>query len=419
MWTRVSAVCRRRGLSYSQRRGSISVRVFMKRIIICLAITVALAAAWPASGAQFLGGKGFIHTNSALVLPPGALDFSFYARGYFVSLTTAGDEEWTLYNGCSALATTFGFTRRVELGFTQILYQDLNLTHRKSGDQIAYIIPGDTYLRFKVGGYSIGSKIFWGFMPILRYRVGLYHDIHLEPYESNGVEVELVTLWSYYDKPLYPGEALSIHLNLGFLHHNDQEEMGDAAQSMNFLLGAVYPMQRFDLGLEIYGSSFITQPDTNVLGREDWIYATPFARYKLFKGLYFTMGVDVLLQGDEETSWPSNEALRDYPNYSNWRITGRINFAPSTAFYVSPTFVKVEEAAAGRERWSAARARGATGDIFDRQSLFRWAIEERGVGVEAIDLDLEKIRQERIKAEEELKKLKRKLEEKQRKSAAP
>ena len=352
-----------------------------------------------------------------MLLPAGALDLSFYARGYVTTVDVSDD--WnTVTNGTSAFTASFGFTRKMELGFTQILYQDLNNTNREDLDTRT-LIPGDTYIRFKIGGWTLGSNIFVSAMPALRYRVGKFHDIQFEPYESEAVEAELVTMMSYYWRPLYPDEDKSIHLNVGYLNHNDGDSPTESAQGLNYLLSFVYPLRVLDLGFEVYGNQFLKQPELNVLGRENWAYVTPFARYRPFKGLQFTMGVDVLLMGDENTTEPApGQTFRnvdDYPNYAEWRITGKISFAPSTAFYISPTFVSSEEPVTGQARTAGSRAEaGQAGgyDFFNRQDLFRWAIEEQVGGVDAVNLDLNKLRQERMKAEEDLKKLKKKLEEK-------
>ncbi|MBM3328872.1 MAG: hypothetical protein FJY67_05270 [Calditrichaeota bacterium] len=381
----------------------------MKRAILIL-LLVAMVAAGPTFAGQFYGGKGLLHTNSALVLPPGALDMSLYMRGFL--WIKASDNYVT--NGTSALATAFGFSRHLELGFTQVLYQDLNGTKRPAADKNkTVVIPGNTFVRFKWGGYPIGGNLYWGIMPALRYRVALYQDVQFEPYEGIGIEAELSGLLSYYMKPLYPDEAPSFHLNLGYLNHNDGTNPGNASQGVNYLVSAIFPRPRFDYGVELYGSNFLKRPPLTTLGREDWAYMTPFVRYKLFKGMHFTMGLDVLLIGGEETSRP--RAHNDL-NYATWRISGKMNFVPSTSFYAAPTFVKADQpGGTGKERrsYSSSTGGGPT-PTFSRQELFRWGIEERGLDAQSIDLDLEKIRQERKRAEEELQQLKQKLEAKQR-----
>ncbi len=398
----------------------------MKRVVI-FCILIAMSVTLPATAGQYYAGKGFLHTSTATTLPPGALDVSFFARAF---VSVGSDVVGSISNGSSAMGAAFGFTRHSEIGFSQVLYQDLNATVRVDDRNVATAIPGDTYIRLKVSGYQIGDNFMYGFAPALRYRVSQFHDVHLEPYESNGIEAELVALLSYFEKPLYPDEGYSVHANIGILHHNDTESPTDAAVSLNFLTSFIIPNPRFDYGAELYGSFFMVRPPEFVLGRENWVYVTPMVRYKLFKGLHFTMGLDILALGHENTTINTDVGyLDEYPNYSTWRLTGRIHFTPSTAFYVAPTFKRVDERGTGRERHKtlatgpaamqpAAGGGGAAvsgGDMYDRQELFRWAIEERFGGKEAVDVDLEKIRKERMRAEEQLKKLKKELEAKNRK----
>ncbi len=385
----------------------------MKRSIPIL-LAIVLFAAPVSQAGQFLGGKGYLHTNTARLLPPGAVDVSLYIRGYADPFSDLG---YTLIDGTSALATSFGFSRHMELGFTQIIYQDLNATRVNSGETASALIPGDTYIRFKFADFSVTERIYLGFLPTMRYRTARYHDVHLEPYSSGGVEADLEFLASYYKKPLYPDECVSVHLNLGYLNHNDQSSVLDAAQEVHFLLGAIRPRERIDYGCELYGSFFIRRPSERTLSREDWMYVTPFIRYKLFKGLHLSVGLDVLLLGRENTTIDKKRNFSQYPNYPGWRLSTKISIIPSTSFYAAPTFVKPEEAATGRVKRAYDRTSGDPMEFFNRKALFKWAIEERTGQVEAIDLDLEKIRRERKKAEEELQRLKRELEAKRRKSA--
>jgi hypothetical protein len=383
----------------------------MKRTLSIVLTALTLAFVGAANAGQYYGGIAFLHTNTALVLPPGALAMSLYARGFTQSVSPPLIGKYTLSDGSSALATAFGFSRHTELGFTQILYQDVNGT-RPNRDGVTTLIPGNVYLRFKMAGYPMGEHMFYGFMPALRYRVARMQDIHLEPYEGIGIEGEVNALFSYYAKPLYPDDAPSYHFNLGYLNHNDVHSATSASQEINYLISAVFPRPRFDYGFEVYGANFIQRPVVTVLSREDWLYVTPMLRYKFFKGLSFTAGLDVLLMGSKDTTIPSN----DLPNYSKWRLSGKLDFAPSTAFYAAPTFAKADATGAGRERRSFGGGGSGEGDnsLYNRDDLFRWGIESRGSDIQTVNLDLEKLRQERKKAEDELKALKQKLEERQK-----
>lgn len=386
----------------------------MKRVLTVALTVLTLGIGGTALAGQFYGGNGFLHTNTATVLAPGALDLSVYDRAY---IGKPDGLDFFVTNGTSALAAAFGFSRHVELGFTQILYQDLNSTPREDQSVIT-LIPGNTYIRFKFAGYPLGNNIFYGGMSALRYRVGLYQNVHLEPYQSEGIEIELGGLLSYYVKPLYPEEAPSFHLNLNLLNHNDADSPTDAAQELNFLVSSFFPRPRFDYGVELYGAFFYKDAAEDILGRENWMYVTPFVRYKLFKGLNFTLGLDLLMMGGTDNTIPTTDP---FPNYPGYRVSGKIRFTPSTAFYSAPTFVKADSptSSTGRQRSSYAASNGGGGGgggspMFNRQELFRWGIEERGGEIQSVDLDLEKLRMERKKAEEELNVLKAKLEERQK-----
>ena len=287
------------------------------------------------------------------------------------------------------------------------------------------MVPGDTYIRFKFGGYQITPNIYWGIMPNAHYRVAKFHDIQLEPYSSNSVEAELMLLCSYFQKPLYPNDGLSVHFNLSYINHNDMKPISSSTQTLNVLFGFLQPRDKaLDFGAEIYGSFFVQRPTETTFGREDWVYVTPMVKYDLFAGLNFILGLDLLVSGNDNTTEYTEfddedllddiDVLNSYPNYSSWRLSGKINFSPSTSFFAANTFEKSSEVSSpGRQKRSIG-GRSASGSA-DRQSLFKWAVEERAGEIEAIDIDLAKIRQERKNAEAELLKLKKDLEESKKK----
>lgn len=399
----------------------------MKRVLTVALTVFTLSISRTTFAGQFYGGNSYLHTNSAVNMAPGGLDFAIYDRGYVGK--PEGMDAYVV-NGTSAFSAAFGFSRHLELGFTQILYQDLNSTPRLD-QSIVTLIPGNTYIRFKFAGYPYGNNIYYGGMAALRYRVGLYQNVHMEPYQSEAIEIEIGGIASYFVKPLFPDEAPSFHLNLNLLNHNDADSPTDAAQEVNFLASSIFPRPRFDFGAELYGAFFYIEPVATVLGRENWMYVTPFVRYKLFKNLSFTLGFDLLMMGGTDSTVPTTDP---YPNYPGYRIAFKIRYTPPTAVYSTSAFVKPEgsTSGAGRKRGAysatnsggssigggAVGAPGAGGGggtpMFNRQELFRWGIEERGGEIQSVDLDLEKLRIERKKAEEELNALKAKLEERQK-----
>lgn len=365
----------------------------------------------PSFAGQYLGGIGFMHTNSAKTLPVGAMNASLYIRGYF----DIKDSDNYITQGASAFAGTFGFTNNAEISFTQLLYQDLTYT-RNNPDAKLFTTLGDFYLRFKFGNHNFNDNLVWGHMPSLRYRSSDFYDYFFEPYKGSGIEFEYQFLLSYYEKPLFPDDALSAHFNIGYLNHNDRAGLGSSSQSINYLASFMRPVRNYEAGLELYGSMFIKEPDQRMWGNHSWMYIAPMARYRMFAGLNFTAAFDINVMGNSETD---NNVSKKWGNYPKWRLSGKITYTPSTAFYKVPTFSKVATgaeamapSAAGRERRSYTRA---TNETVDRKELFRWAIEERSAEVDPVELDLDKIKRERMKAEEELKRLKSEIEARQAK----
>ena len=382
----------------------------MNRFSKILIVALLLFAAIPSMGAQFAGGFGYLHTNCALVLPRGSSEFGLYARSYVggVKHITSGN----LYDGTSAISGAYGYTNNAEIGFSQILYQDINHTLDDNGqppdEPDKYMIPGDIYLRLKYGNIRIIDNTFMAIMPVLRYQTSKYHDVQFEPYSSGSLEYEIMMLFSYYDEPLFPDEGLALHANAGFTFYNDDTRGdGTSANSASWLFSVMYPVNRalFDIGLEIYGLKFINSPGWRVLGREDWIYLTPMVRSKIYHQFRLTLGVDVLLYGlDDSTILDRGLSYSQYYNYSTWRITSRVNYTPSMQPLTGLGLPSQYYRSTHKEYQNL---------IADRREMFRWAMDNEGRQLNLVDIDLEKIRQERKKAEAELEQLKVQLQEKE------
>ncbi len=355
-----------------------------------------------AIGAQFFGGNGLIHTNTALLVPKGGIDGNIYFRAFY---TTVGTQYIT--NGTSAVTVNYGLLKQVELGFSQIMYQDLNATYRPGDEKTAVSLPGDTYFRIKYGSIRIGEKRLLSAIGNVRYRTAKFHDIHLEPYESGGIEAEFTLCASQYWNLLNPDEDKSAHANLGFIFHNDAEELFDSAMEITFLYGMFFPKGRASFGFETYGAVFIQRPDEFVLAREDWLYVTPVVKYHAFSSIAMTVGLDMLVLGRKETTTRGSLSSGDYPNYSDWRLSMRLNYTPYDIVNIA-----AYQRSSKRGKASAGKRKGG-GGAYDRQSLFQWAIEGQSGEWGEYNVDLEKIRAGRAEVEEELIKLKQKLEEKE------
>ncbi len=371
-----------------------STRIGGCRIVLIIVILGLFCVSQPVQATQMAGGYGLTIVQFPTLLPPGALNLKLHSRAFVKTL-----DQFTLSNGTGAISFNFGFSKHLEIGFTQILYQDLNLSALKP-DQLEQI-PDDTYLRVKVGNipFTVGNAYFkFGLLNQLRYRTGVVDNIYLEPYVSHGIEWEIDALVSYYSNPMYEENAPSVHFNLGYLNHNDAgygQSPFKAAQEVVYGIAYVYPTRHFDFSIEQYGAFFTRYPDESAYSRENNLWITPGIRYKMFYGLNFSLGFDVLLWQEDDKTVP--ELPDDLPNYPAWRLNGVISFSPSTAFYRQPTFSQASDPKNVRKL------------LRDRKSLFEWVVDDQE-GLEYIDIELEKIKEERKKAEEELEKLKQELQ---------
>jgi hypothetical protein len=380
------------------------------RFVLLMVIVIGVMASLPAQGAQFSGGKGLTMVQFPTVLDPGCLSVTVHTRAYVRSVSAAliGGRTIpaaTLSNGTGALSFNFGFSRHVEFGFTQVLYQDLNVSAARNRYVAMEQIPDDSYLRVKVGNYplTIGNAFFRaGVQSQLRYRTGIIHNIYLEPYAGDGIGWETDLLVSYFTNPLYEHNALAMHLNLGYLNHNDagtDTSVFRATQEFVWGVAGVYPTRHFDFSLETHGAFFTRMPKPNAFSQMDYQWVTPSIRFKMFYGVSTLLGVDLL-------AWKSNDkttrqlldglAQPNYPTFPDWRLNGSITISPSTVFYRAPTFGNVSDPQSTRKL------------LRERKSLFEWVVDDQQ-GIEYIDVELEKIKAERKKAEQELEDLKKQL----------
>jgi hypothetical protein len=355
---------------------------------------------------QFGGGYSLVYTQKAQLLSPGELRLTLHTRAYSKVIQS---RDFTLYDGTGALSANFGFSRAVELGLTVLAYQDLNLSQKViNGVRYQEQIPDDVILHAKFGGWGFpvkSSAIRLAFDLNYRLRTALVReDVYLEPYSSDALEFGLNALVSLYTNAFYPDEYQQVHLNIGYLNHNDAglgRGLFNSGQEFLYSVGYVYPTLRFDVFGELHGSHFMELPPPQVFSREDYMYVSPGMTYKPFYGFHIQFAMEWLILNEKNTT-VGQVIPPDYPaNYPPWRISGNLILSPTTSFFRQPTFARVTEESRRRERLLEQAG-------VDRRALFEWVTDE-DFGKEYIDLELEKIRQERQKAEEELNKLKEEL----------
>jgi len=372
--------------------------VFVTFALVCVVAIQGFAT-------QFNGGYSLFYTEKAQLLAPGELNLVLHTRAYSKVVNSAN---FTLYDGTGAISAHFGFSKAIELGMTILAYQDLNLSQQMiNGQPYQEQIPDDIILRTKFGGWGLpleSSMLRFGLDFSYRLRTAQVADVYLEPYSSPAMELGLNSIFSLYTDAFYPDESHQVHLNLGYLNHNDAgfgRGLFSSSQELLYSVGYVYPTLKIDLHGELYGNHFMERPPVDVFSREDYLYLVPGVTYKPFYGFNIQFGMEWLLLNAKNTT-EGRVIPPDYPgNYPPWRISGNLVLYPSTAFFSQPTFARVSEESKRRERLLEQSG-------LDRRALFEWVTDE-DFGTEYIDLELEKIRQEREKAEQELERLKKEL----------
>lgn len=381
------------------------------RLVLMMTLIGALVIHTSAWGTQLAGGKGLGMVQFPSLLEPGCLQITLSTRA-FVKSVPAGTTSIgrlvpgsTMSDGTGAISFNFGFSKHVEFGFTQVMYQDLNCSAINNKYVSLEQIPDDSYLRVKVGNYplTLGNAFFKvGVLNQLRYRTGLIHNVYLEPYSGNGIGWEIDFLSSWFSNPLYEDNAFAMHMNLGYVNHNDagaDTSIFRATQEFVYGLAAVYPTRHFDFSLETHGTMFTRKPKTNAFTQFNYQWLTPGVKFKLFYGMSAMLSADVLLwKGDDENTAAllDNLSEPEYPTFPNWRLNGVISISPSTTFFHAPTFSSVSDPLSTRKL------------LRERKSLFEWVVDDQQ-GVEYINVELEKIKAERKKAEQELENLKKQL----------
>ena len=376
---------------------------YMKSCITVLIMLALILTVPVAKADQFLGGDGLFYTASALTYVPGKLGFALYTRSFTTPLTGTTD----VTSNTAAIAAHFGVSRHIEVGGSQVVYQDLNYNLQR--DSKTYMIPGYTQLHLKFANLQLQmgqNFIFYG-AQVAVTKQGKYHNCFMEPYYDAGIAGQIDLLASYYWNPFYPSESQAVHLNIGYVHFNDAVKLMDSGQAIPLSLAYVNAKLRFDYSVELTGRFFVKDPYLAAYSSEDYMYLTPAFKYKLFYGLHVGAAFDVLImEGDEKTqNYYAPFTSKDYSQYATWRLNLKVDFVPSTAFYQTPTFKKIDKELSTKEILRTRRI------ITDRKSLFEWVVDENK-GAEYINLELEKIREERKRAEKELEQLKKEIEEK-------
>jgi hypothetical protein len=415
----------------------------MKHLLMVVLALTMLCFGGNAYGAQFLGGNSLFYTQPAKTIEPGQLTIQMQTRAWASSINGS-----SMSNVTQALSFNFGFGRHVELGITPIIYQDLNLSG--TGD-FTYNTPDDLYIRVKFGGYDMNlfnRPLTWGLTVSGRAHAARHTNVYLEPYTGGANELMLSANFSYFRNQLYPFEGASWHFNMEYINHNDAgsadaiDLFSEVTHDLEYALAYRYPKRRWEFYGELHGNFFLNEPDEWAYTRANVMWIQPGLTYKMFAGLaislgldvrVFESGADVLLPEDylaelmpgynpdfdlSDYSDPLRLELRrraginaglkrpseDHPEfYSPWRMTLKLAFMPGTSFRHFNAFADVKPES--ERDWEMRKKVGAS-----NREIIDWLGAE-DEGAEFLDLELEKIRADRRKTEQEIEKLKKKMKQ--------
>ncbi|MCH6560107.1 hypothetical protein IH799_07110 [candidate division KSB1 bacterium] len=350
----------------------------------------------------FNGNRGLNYVHSASTLPAGFLTTKLYSRGYStVSNEPTGSVN--IYDLNGRLSINYGLSKHFELAVTPLLYGDTNFGGELNN-------PGDVFMSVKFGSLgSPGSSLTYGLAVNTKVPLAKVHNIPFEPYGAKRIGFGATGMISYSKDALYPDEALNLHFNLGYWNHNDvgvklTNNVGAAkpasmSQEILYAMGVRVPKNKFEFSAELYGNVFLKAPPESAYSRENYLYISPAASYKLTRWMSLSLGVDLrIFESSDKTLYAPAAAgivrtlASAQPNYAGWRLNFGTHFSllPTKMYRPNQRDVLLQKAE-------------------NRRELFEKIIREQRA-TESAEAELERIKAERVRAEKELARLRRILE---------
>ena len=392
-------------------------RITYVKSLILLALFCVLM--YPTSDARAQIGNGLatgkfgtFNTYSAYSLDKG--HFRVYTQGrIFVEGGLVGtDASANLWNISNNLTFAYGITPNIDLLATVKTYQDLNI--RSISGQRTSDAPGDVFLTLRTGSHPIGQgKVNFGGAFSVRLPTGKSHNVPLEVYSSEGMELGALGLLTIFGNQFVKSSAYLLNLNAGLWFHNDNGKLispsknvgsprKSATNSMHlqYGLGFLLPVGSNNLSLDVHGITYLTEPDEFAYSREPFLYLTPGFRYQVRSWLSMGAYVDIRIAGSsDKTSYSGavgvtkpgstgdGTADEGISNYPSWRV------GLNLGFNILPLSVYA-----------------APGQIKRKQVLQKLLEEEKGTRKAANEL--QKLKQIRQDVEKELEKIRKELESK-------
>jgi hypothetical protein len=358
-------------------------------IIIILIASVVL-------GQNKKGSVSLVATQTARTLEKGRFSIN---SGMNFFMKTPENLSYNIWQVNGDLAFSYGLTDGFDLTLSTNMYQDT-----QSADNN---LPASISVIAKMGNISLSNRSFLMSTNVgLGLGIGENMNIPFEDYFAEGLSISPSLSFSYFTDQYLPDRAFSLHLTLGYDVFFDNGKVIKSGTNefnlvkntsrIHYSLGFVVPLRVFDLMFEIDGYSYSNKPIEQVYGRENRTIANLGFSYEVSNWLNFDFGFGFTLNEEAETTILNSVILdKDAARsgYSKWRGFMGFSFSLQPAGSYGVTRTEVER-----------------NEYKRRIQTFKGLIEEEN-NSEAIEKELDALKEEREKAEKELEELKRILED--------
>lgn len=358
------------------------------------------------------GGRSSLHVNSAWVLEKGSLmlqsNTSAYYNTVLVSSKSRGPVGSTFWQKNAVWGLNYASSKHVEFAISHNLYQDTQIA-------TGHIASSALDLRLKVGNFGgLRNHFRLGFIANSLLSLSKPANIPFESYSSGAAQFGLTGLISYSSELLVPETGFNVHINVGFIQHNDSGErlsnvvadtfrVNSATRELVYGAALILPTNRLDFGLEVFGRGFASRPPVTAYSREDYLYLAPFLNYRFNRHVSMKIGIDIRLSKDEDRTDYANTVIvplnSDLPNYPGWRLRASFNF-----------YLKKQDPRKIRKSYIASEPVEPRFDYTEEtpESLQDKLVQERRK-TEMVEEELERIRFNREKMEQRLAELRKLL----------
>lgn len=276
-------------------------------------------------------------------LLPSRCSFALNTNAYFKNEIIQRDDgsryEIAFHHLQNSLQVGYGLSRQFELELKQILYQD----HHQGGK--GYSIPDDLYLKIKFASNKLkNSRFHLGLNLSSRISLASQHNVILEPYNGGRLTFGLTGLFSYASEIFLPEYMFSFHANLGYLNHADtgqyirnyqqkSAQVYNPSQELTYGLALVFPSNPVNFSFEIFGNGFIQKPPVTAYARKFYLYFTPSMQFALFSNFYLNLGLDLRLSNCKSIEFYESLPESGLPNSFDlaplpaWRLRTSISFS--------------------------------------------------------------------------------------------